>query len=66
MEVLNTNTMEKKYVIKDFESQGYYCGIVYGFCNDYYLADYFDTIEDAERVIEKLNGSFQIELVYVV
>ena len=55
--------MEKKYVVKDFEAQTYYC---YGWSKEAYLADYFDTVEDAERFIERENGKFQIELVYVV
>ncbi|MDY0388375.1 MAG: hypothetical protein RBT65_14895 [Methanolobus sp.] len=58
--------MEKKYVVKDFEAQTYYCGEDYGWSKEAYLADYFDTVEDAERFIERENGKFQIELVYVV
>jgi hypothetical protein len=59
--------MEKKYVVKNFETQTYYCGEVYGWRSlEAYLADYFDTVEDAERFIDKENGKFQIELVYVV
>ena len=58
--------MEKKYVVKDFDAQTYYCGESYGWSKEAYLADYFDTIEDAERFIERENGKFQIELVYAV
>ena len=58
--------MEKKYVVKDFEAQTYYCGEAYGWSKEAYLADYFDTVEDAERFIDRENGKFQIELVYVV
>lgn len=58
--------MEKKYVVKDFKAQTYYCGEAYGWSKEAYLADYFDTVEDAERFINRENGKFQIELVYVV
>jgi len=58
--------MEKKYVVKDFESQTYYCGEPYGWRKETFLADYFDTIEDAERFIDRENGKFVVELVYVV
>ena len=58
--------MEKKYVVKDFEAQTYYCGEAYGWSKEAYLSDYFDTVEDAERFIDQENGKFQIELVYVV
>lgn len=58
--------MEKKYVVKDFETQTYYCGENYGWSEEAYLADYFDTVEDAKRFIEREDGKFQIELVYVV
>jgi hypothetical protein len=62
----NSNKMEKKYVVKDFEAQTYYCGEAYGWSKEAYLADYFDSVEDAERFIDRENGKFQIELVYVV
>jgi len=58
--------MEKKYVIKDFETQRYYCGSPFGWLLESYQADYFDSVEDAERFLERENGKFQIELVYVV
>ena len=58
--------MEKKYVVKDFYAQSYYCGEVYGWSKEAYLADYFDSVEDAERFIGREYGKFQIELVYVV
>jgi hypothetical protein len=62
----NSNKMEKKYVVKDFEAQTYYCGEAYGWSKEAYFADYFDSVEDAERFIDRENGKFQIELVYVV
>ena len=58
--------MEKKYVVKDFEAQAYYCGESYGWSKEAYLAEYFDTIEDAERFLYQEDGKFQIELVYVI
>ena len=58
--------MEKKYVVKDFEAQKYYCGELYGWSKEAYLAEYFKTFEDAEYFIECENGKFQIEVVYVV
>lgn len=63
------NKMEKKYVVKDFEAQTYYSGEYASkqtWEKEAYLAEYFDTIEDAERFISRENGKFQIELVYVV
>jgi hypothetical protein len=62
----NSNKMEKKYVVKDFEAQTYYCGEAYGWSKEAYLADYFDSVEDAQRFIDRENGKFQIELVYVI
>jgi hypothetical protein len=65
----NQIKMEKKYVVKDFEAQTYYAG-QYGVKQNWekeaYLAEYFDSVEDAERFISRENGKFQIELVYVV
>ena len=58
--------MEKKYVVKDFEAQKYYCGESYGWSKKAYLADYFDTAEDAEDFIKNEDGKFQIKVVYVV
>lgn len=58
--------MEKKYIVKDFEAQTYYCGEHYGYSKESYLAEYFDSFEDAENYIKRENGKFQIELVYVV
>lgn len=58
--------MEKKYIVKDFEAQTYYCGEVYGWSKEAYLVNYFDTVGDAKRFIEREIGMFQIELVYVV
>lgn len=59
--------MEKKYVVKDFEHQIYYRGKDYGWGEEAYLADYFDTFEDAEQFIDQGRiGKFQIELVYIV
>lgn len=58
--------MEKKFVVKDFEAQTYYCSEPYGWSNETYLAEYFDTFEDAENFIKCEDGKFQIETVYVV
>ncbi len=58
--------MEKKFVVKDFEAQTYYCGETYGWSKEAYLADYYDTFEDAKNFIKRENGKFQIEAVYVV
>jgi hypothetical protein len=58
--------MEKKYVVKDFADQLYYQGESYGWGKEPFLSDYFDTIEDAERFIQRQDGKFQIETVYVV
>ena len=61
--------MEKKYIVKDFEAQTYYSGEYGGtqhWEKEAYLAEYFDTIGDAELFIARENGKYQIELVYVV
>ena len=58
--------MEKKFVVKDFEVQTYYCVETYGWSKEAYLADYYETFEDAENFIKRKNGKFQIEAVYVV
>jgi hypothetical protein len=56
--------MEKKYVVKDFESQTFYCGKYLGWSEEADNADFFDTIEDAEVFIKYESGKFQIEAVY--
>jgi hypothetical protein len=58
--------MEKKYVVKSFTEQTYYCGENYGWTEEAFPAEYFDTIEDAENFIKREDGKFQIEVVYVV
>lgn len=58
--------MENKFIIKCFEDQTYYCGEDYGWSNEAYLAEYFETFEDAENFIKRENGKFQIETVYFV
>jgi hypothetical protein len=58
--------MKKKYLIKCFTEQTYYCGENIGWSENAYLADYFDTIEDAKNFIKREHGKFQIEVVYVV
>jgi hypothetical protein len=58
--------MEKKYVIKCFTEQTYYCGEDYGWSIEARFADYFDTFEHAENFIKREDGQFQIEIVYVV
>lgn len=61
--------MEKKYVVKDFNTQTYYSGEWGNKQNwekEAYQAEYFDSVEDAEMFISRWNGGFQIELVYVV
>ena len=58
--------MEKKYVVKDFEAQTYYCGDAYGWSKESYLAQYFYSIDDAVMIIERENGKFQIQLIYVI
>lgn len=60
--------MKKKYVVKDFEAQTYYTGEYTGkqtWEKEAYLAEYFETIEDAENFIKREDGKFQIEVVYV-
>jgi hypothetical protein len=58
--------MEKKFVVKDFESQKYYCGELMGWSEISYLSDYFDDIESAINFINSEQGKFQIEEVYIV
>jgi hypothetical protein len=58
--------MEKKFVVKDFEAQTYYCGQPYGWSKVAYLVEYFETFEDAENFIKRENGKFQIEVLYLV
>lgn len=57
--------MKKQYIVKDFYTQLYYCEML-GWVTEQYLADYFDDMEDAENLIKKLRGRFQIEVVYLV
>lgn len=57
--------MGNKYVVKDFEAQTYYAGEWGGeqrWEKEAYQAEYFDSIEDAERFIDRENGNFKIEL----
>ena len=56
--------MIKKYVVKNFKSQCYYCGEPYGWSNETYLAYVFSSVEEAEKFIEQEDGEFQIERVY--
>jgi hypothetical protein len=58
--------MTKKYIIKNIETQNYYCGDYDGNCwqENIYYADYFETIEDAENFIKQESGKFQIETIY--
>lgn len=57
--------MRKKYVVKDFQSQSYYCGEQLGWSNDQpYLADFFKSVDDAEDFITTQTGKFTIETVY--
>ena len=58
--------MEKKYVVKNFETQQYYCGQNYGWSKDAFFADHFYSTEDAENCIQRENGKFQIEVIYIV
>ena len=65
--------MEKKYVVKNFVTQTIYCGIHLGWriCDGEYktdvgMAHFFDSIEDAENFIERENGMFQIEKIYII
>ncbi len=61
--------MEKKYIIKDFEAQTYFCGMWSGkttWEKESYLSEYFSSLDDAERFINRENGKFQIETVYIV
>ena len=60
------NKMEKRYIVKDFEDKTYYCGELYGWSEEAYLVEYFETFEDAENFIKREEGKFQIETVYVV
>lgn len=56
--------MEKKFIVKELVSQRYYCGEDYEWTKEAYLANFFDSIEDAEKLIERENGKFQIETIY--
>jgi hypothetical protein len=61
--------MEKRYVVKDFETQTYYCGKYLGeiWSENSHLVEYFKTFEDAEEFIKlEKCGKFQIEVVYFV
>jgi hypothetical protein len=57
--------MTKKYVVKDFVTRKYYCGQFYGWGKKAAIANYFDSVEDAEKFLLYHTGKFQIELVYV-
>lgn len=56
--------MEKKYVVKDFDDQTYYCGAQHGWSTGVYFVEYFETLEDAKLFISQEQGRFQIEEVY--
>jgi hypothetical protein len=65
--------MEKKYAVKYFTSETYYCGIHLGWImydgeykTDVGMVHFFDSIEDAENFIETENGTFQIEKIYII
>lgn len=58
--------MKKNFVVKNFETQKYYCGELYGWSAEIFIVEYFDTFEDAENFIKRESGKFQIESVYVV
>ena len=58
--------MQKKYVVKNFVSQEYYCGSILGWINGKGMSELFDSIEDADNFIERENGMFQIEVVYCI
>ena len=58
--------MEKKYIVKDFEEQTYYCGEDFGWSKESYLVETFNTLEDAENFIKKQNGKFQTEVLYFI
>lgn len=61
--------MYKKFIVKDFMDQLYYHGKNYGWGKESFLADYFDTIDDALIFIESFSksfgGKYQIETVYI-
>lgn len=58
--------MEKKYVVKDFATGKYWCGEFYKFDVEPYMVERFNSIGEAERFIERQNGTFIIETIYVV
>lgn len=58
--------MEKKYIVKNFDSQEYYCGKIHGWAKQHYLVEYFDSIKDAKKFISGEKGRFQIELIYII
>lgn len=55
--------MEKKYVVKDFLTNEYYCGINV-WDKDPYISEFFDDIEEAEKFISFKEGFFLIETIY--
>lgn len=59
--------MIKQYIIKDFETQRYYCGEPFGWLNETNFVEYYNTLEDAENYINNKCscGRYQIEIVYI-
>lgn len=57
--------MTTMYVIKNFETQEYYCKKNL-WCNIDNIdnIEYFESIEDAQNAMSKMIGIFQIETVY--
>ena len=57
----------KKYIVKAVGENTYYCGFNFEWDEDISLADRFDTIEDAEKFIERESrGMYMIETVYLI
>lgn len=58
--------MENKYIVKDFKTQLYYCGKDYGWCNESWASEYFNTFEDAKLFVLSQEGKFVIEMIFIV
>ncbi len=58
--------MEKKYIIKDFGTKNYYCREPIGWSPNDWLAYRFNSLKEAKDFINKEDGTYQIESIYIV
>lgn len=57
--------MEKKYIVKEFGTNKYYCGEDYGWREETFLAEMFDSRKKIEALIIKEEGTYEIIKLYI-